>query len=190
MKYPLNLYVVWHPESEICKTISEDLYSSFCRNFTNPLSRGMGISIYFRTVKLENNKPLPIDTSESAKNAIVILIDEAFFLDDDFRAYTKDLVSLINADTRVFPVSLFDRAHEIGAGLDSLQFIRGTLFNADPLNLSLSEDLDKAIRKIRAEVLHDCARLLMDFKPSSEDKEEDRIGSPVKLFLSHAKNDG
>jgi len=39
-------------------------------------------------------------------------------------------------------------------------------------------------------LLHDCARLLMNFQATCEDNQTDRVPSPVKLFLSHAKKDG
>lgn len=190
MKYPLNLYVVWHGESKIGQRIAEDLYSSFCRDYSQPLSRGLGIPVYFRNIKLEDDKPLSIDTSEANKNAIVLLVDEEYFLDSGYNDYTEDLIKLVSADTRIFPVALFNKAYELGCGLSRFQFIRGTEFRKSPLNLSLKEDLELSIKKIRAEVLHDCARLLMDLKPSYADEERDRIGSPVKLFLSHAKLDG
>ena len=75
IKYPLNIYVVWHPDCEIGKTIAEEIYSTFCRDYQNPLSRGIGIPVYFRYIKLDNEQPLPIETSEAEKNAIILLIN-------------------------------------------------------------------------------------------------------------------
>jgi len=190
IKYPLNLYIVWHNSSTIAPAIAEELYTSFCRDYKKPLSRGLGIPVYFRNIKMDSGQLVGIDPSEAEKNAIILLIDQPYFLDDDYRDYTEELTKLVDNNTRIFPVSLFADAHAIGCGLSDLQFIRGQELKKDRLNLSNPKDLDLSIRKIRTEVLHDCARLLMDFQPSYQDAEQDRAGSPVKLFLSHAKVDG
>ncbi|WP_158849482.1 toll/interleukin-1 receptor domain-containing protein [Algibacter sp. L1A34] len=190
MKYPLNIYIVWHPNSLISESIAKALYNTFCRNYKDPLSRGLGIPVYFRFKKIVDEKPVEINFNNAEKNAVILLIDEEYFLDDAFKEYTKELVNLIDDDTRIFPVSLFDKAHTIGCGLSNIQFTNGTVFLDEKLDLELREHLTKSIRKIKSEILHDCARLLMAFHPTYKDKEEDRIGSPVKLFLSHAKYDG
>lgn len=190
IKYPLNIYIVWHPDSEIGKHIAKEIYSVFCRDYQNPLSRGIGIPVYFRYVRLENKKPLPIDFSEAGKNAIILLIDKEFFLDEDFKDYVVELTRFVNSNNRIFPISLFDKAHQIDCNLGSLQFVNAIKFNDKNLNLTEQEDFQKSIRKIKTELLHDCSRLLLSFQPGNEDRHEDRIASPVKLFLSHAKLDG
>ncbi|MBN9286094.1 MULTISPECIES: toll/interleukin-1 receptor domain-containing protein [unclassified Flavobacterium] len=189
IKYPLNIYVVWHPNFEFGKKIAEELYSTFCRDYQNPLSRGIGIPVYFRYAKLENNKPLEIDLANAEKNAIVLLIDEEYVLDEDFRSYTEELSKKMN-DDRIFPVSLCNKAYSIGCGLSTLQFTDGTKFFKKTLDLQNEKDLEKSIKKIKTELLHDCSRLILNFHPKQKDKEHHRIGSPVKLFLSHAKKDG
>lgn len=190
MKYPLNIYVVWHPDFSFGKTIAEELYSTFCRDYQNPLSRGLNIPVYFRFKKLENNKPLLIDINEAEKNAIVLLIDENYYLDDDFRNYTKEIVSKVDDNNRVFPTKLFQYAYNIGCGLDRFQFTDAIKYFGDDLNISKPLDLAKSINKIKTELLHDLSRLIWGFQEKHEDKSSQRIGSPVKLFLSHAKKDG
>ena len=190
MKYPLNIYIVWHADSQISGNIAKELYNSFCRDYEKPLSRGLGIPVYFRFKKLENEKPIGIDFNNAEKNAVILLIDEEYFLDDSFTEYTTEITSKMDNNNRVYPISLFEKAHTIGCGLSNIQFTIGTIFLEKVLNLQIKEDLDKCIKKIKSEVLHDFARLLLDFHPIYKDKEKDRIGSPVKLFLCHAKHDG
>jgi hypothetical protein len=190
IKYPLTLYIVWHPDFKFGITIAEKIYSTFCRDYQNPLSRGLGIPVYFRYVKLENNQPLPIDISDSDKSAIVLLIDNNFFLDDSYRDYIENLNIIVNSNNRIFPVALCKDAHNIGCKLGSLQFINALKFREKPLNLEEPEDLEFSIKKIQTDLLHDCCRLLLSFQPISEDTDEARVGSPIKLFLSHAKIDG
>ena len=190
IKYPLNIYIVWHPDCKIGKDIAEEIYSTFCRDYKNPLSRGIGIPVYFRYIKLENNQPLSITTSEAEKNAIILLIDEKFFMDDDFKNYIDEIYKVVDENNRIYPVSLHKIAHNIGCNLGNLQFINALKFNGVNLNLTKEEDLKLAKKIIKTEILHDCSRLLLEFQPTCDDDENDRIGSPVKLFLSHAKVDG
>lgn len=184
LKYPLTLYVVWHPNFTHGKTIARVLYSLFCRDVEQPLSRGLGIPVYYRSVSLEKT-PIPIDPHKATRNAIVLLIDQNYFVDIHFQKYTEELVKLVDDNTRIYPVTLCEQAYEIGHGLKSYQFIRA--FFGD---LNKREYFQLSLKKIRTELLHDCARLLMNFQSIYQDKETIRIPSPVKLFLSHAKKDG
>lgn len=184
------MYIVWHPSSKVGKEVAEELYSTFCRDYKNPLSRGIGIPVYFRFQKLESDRPLGIDFRDAEKNAVVLLIDQEYYLDDGFREYTEEIVSRIDDNNRVYPIALFDKAYSIGCNLSNLQFTDATKFLGKKISLDKDKHLTKAIRKIRTELLHDCARLILNFQPREEDGESDRIGSPVKLFLSHAKKDG
>ncbi|MCD9576331.1 toll/interleukin-1 receptor domain-containing protein [Flavobacterium soyae] len=190
INYPLNIYVVWHPDSLIGKRIAEDLYSTFCRDYQNPLSRGINIPVYFRYIKLDSDMPLDIDITNAEKNAIILLIDEEYFLDQNFRNYTEEISKKIDHNNRVFPISLCEKAYSIGCNLSTLQFTDGTKFFDKKLKLNKEKHLIKSIKKIKTELLHDCSRLLLNFHPKQNDKENHRIGSPVKLFLSHAKKDG
>jgi hypothetical protein len=184
LKYPLTLYVVWHPEFIEGKTFARELYSVFCRDVNQPLSRGLGIPIYFRSYSYDKF-PIPIDPQKASRNAIVLLIDQNYFIDANFTRYTEDLVKLVDENTRIYPVALCDQACEIGHGLKSIQFIR-----ASHGNLSIDMNFQLSWKKIKTELLHNCARLLMNFQATYEDKQDDRVPSPVKLFLSHAKKDG
>jgi hypothetical protein len=184
MKYPLSLYVVWHPKFIEGKTIANNLYSIFCRDVEQPLSRGLGIPVYYRSVSFDTT-PIPIYTRNANRNAIILLVDQHFMIDDNFRAYTEGLTKLLDDNTRIYPVSLCDQATGIGCGLDSLQFIR-----AYKGVLSEKEYFDFSMKKIKTELLHDCARLLMNFQPIWFDAKSNKIPSPVTLFLSHAKKDG
>lgn len=190
IKYPLNVYVVWHPNCKVGKIIAEELYSTFCRDYKAPLSRGIGIPVYFRYIKLDNGKPLDIDLTNAEKNAVILLIDEEYYLDEEFRVYTQGIANKIDANNRIFPISLFDKAYSIGCDLSTLQFTDATVFFDKKLKLHKEKHLIKCIKKIKTELLHDCSRLILDFHPKQDDKENHRIGSPIKLFLSHAKIDG
>lgn len=184
MKYPLSLYVVWHPKFTEGKTIANNLYSIFCRDVEQPLSRGLGIPVYYRSVS-DDGTPIPIDTGNAKRNAIILLVDQQYMIDENFRAYTEALTKLLDDNTRIYPIALCEQATGIGCGLNSLQFIRA--YKGD---LSVKENFDYSMKKIKTELLHDCARLLMNFHPTWLDEFNKNVPSPVTLFLSHAKKDG
>lgn len=172
------------PNSQRGKKIANNLYSIFCRDIEQPLSRGLGIPVYYRSVSFDKT-PIPIDTNDANRNAIVLLIDQKYFNDENFRTYTEELNKLVGEHTRIYAVALCEQAYEIGCSLSSLQFIKA--YQAD---LNVKENFDFSMKKIKTELLHDCARLLMNFQPTWMDKAEDKANSPVQLFLSHAKKDG
>lgn len=184
LKYPLSLFVVWHPGFAQGKEIANKIYSTFCRDIEEPLSRGLGVPVYYRSVSVDK-APIPIDTSNAKRNAIVLLIDHNYMVDDAFRDYTGTLNELVDDNTRVYPVALCEQATGIGCGLDMFQFIRA--FHGD---LAVPENLEISIKKLKAEMLHDCARLMMNMQSIWMDDKTPKTPSPVKLFLSHAKKDG
>lgn len=49
MRYisPLTIYVVWHPSFDKGEQVANYLYSSFTRDIYSPLSRGIGIPLFF-----------------------------------------------------------------------------------------------------------------------------------------------
>lgn len=184
LRYPLSLFVVWHPDFARGKEIANKLYSTFCRDIEEPLSRGLGMPVYYRSVYADN-MPIPIDISNASRNAIVLLIDQRYVVDDGFRTYTETLVGLVDDNTRVYPVALCEQSYDIGCGLDKLQFIRA--YQGD---LAVNENFLFSSNKIKSELLHDCARLMMNMQPIWMDDKTPKTPSPVKLFLSHAKKDG
>ncbi len=201
LKYPLSVFVVWHPKFKEGKTIANELYCTFCRDIEKPLSRGLNIPVYYRSISFDK-MPIPIDTNNASRNAIVLLIEQNYMVDNDFREYTEALVGLVDENTRIYPVSLCEQSHEIGLGLKQLQFIRaykGGFTNVEyadkflksNFDLSNSIDFGLAMNKIKTEILHDCSRLMMNMHSVWMDKKMAlNIPSPVKLFLSHAKKDG
>jgi len=180
LKYPLSLFVVWHPDFAKGKSIANDLYSIFCRDIDQPLSRGLGIQVYYRSASL-----IPIEKHIAKRNAIILLIDENYMVDGGFREFTDHLSELTDDNIRIYPIAFCKQATGIGCGLNSTQFIR---YQNGFINIC--EEYEKGIKRIKSELLHDCARLLMNFQPVWMDKKGSKIPSPVKLFLSHAKKDG
>lgn len=183
-KSPLTLYVVWHPDFAQGKEIASSLYNTFCRDIKEPLTRGLGIPVYYRSAFVDK-APIPIETTNAERNAIVLLIDQHYMIDNGFRNYTEKLTQIVDDNTRIYPVALCEQSYGIGCNLDKLQFVRA--YKGD---LVVTENLQFSLKKIKSEMLHDCARLMMNMQPIWMDDKTPKTPSPVKLFLSHAKRDG
>lgn len=186
LKYPLSIFIVWHPLFSRGKDFANSLYNTFCRDIKQPLSRGLAIPMYYRSSVSDDTKmPIPINATNATRNAIILLVDQQYFVDENYRRYTEILAKQIGDSTRIYPVALCNEAYELGCGTTSLQFIRA--YKGD---LSEKENFEFSDAQIKTSLLHDCARLLMNFQPAWLDKQHDIDNSPVKLFLSHAKKDG
>lgn len=180
-KSPLNIYVIWHPKFAEGKAYATEIFSTFCRNPQKPLSRGLGIPVFFRSKSNQKtNSPIEIDFKEADRNALVLLIDDEMFNDSSWSEYVSYLLKSISIGTRIFPVSLSKYAKYQNEGqLDKYQMIRaisGVSF----------EDNWKLIKNA---LLHDFCRLMMNMAATYENQVT-QIPPPVKLFLSHAKIDG
>jgi hypothetical protein len=106
LKSPLNIYIVWHPEFIKGADYANFLYSELCRNYQKPMSRDLGIPVFFRSEPFEKNTPVDINFELADRNAVVILAEDEMFEDDSFSGYFKNLVSRSSSNSRIFPVAL------------------------------------------------------------------------------------
>ncbi|MFY9309617.1 MAG: toll/interleukin-1 receptor domain-containing protein [Bacteroidia bacterium] len=184
-KSPLTVYVIWHPAFEQGEKFANAIYSTFCRDIANPLSRGINIPVFYRSESFEDNTPIEIPYNESDMNALIILVDEKMFEDDNWRKYIRTLSKGKPDNTRLFPIALSQYAYHIDEKvLGKNQFIK-----ADEMVGSDSSDLfTKQWRMIKSRLLHDLSRQLLNLNSFYKANKSD--DPPVTLFLSHAKKDG
>src|SRR5947209_6171390 len=87
---PLNIYVVWHPLFEQGAKVADFIYSNFSRDVETPLSRAIGIPVFYRsTCGKGSTVPIPIDLKKADFNVIIALVDDYFFNDDVWNEYVK-----------------------------------------------------------------------------------------------------
>lgn len=186
-KSPLTLYVVWHPSNITGLKYAEALYNSFCRDTASPLSRGLSIPVNFRYLPAPGqNTPLAINFPQSDRNAVVLLVDDEMFADNEWHGYVEHLLDHENGQNRIFPIALSEYAYSLNENrLSKKQFI-----NLTKITGSSAEDiLNNQVAELRSRLLHDLSRLF--FKISKvADIDELQIEPPIKLFVSHAKADG
>ena len=178
LKSPLNVYIVWHPKFATGLNYANFLYSEFSRNCSMPLSRGLGIPVFFRSELTENGNPLDIDFTSADKNAVVVLIDDEMFEDRIWSLFFKRLALDSPPNARIFPVALSKYAYDVAPEVKQ-QFIRlNTITHADE-----KAELEKRCTRLRSELLHDLSRFLLDMVPSNEASKAIQARHPLS-FLS------
>jgi hypothetical protein len=111
-KSPLTIHIIWHPLFDDGKDVADYLYSSFSRDTSSPLSRGIGIPTYYRSVPYKNTHvPKDIPLQESEFNAIVLMVDDHLFNDDKWNSFARLLLKSINQKTRIFPIAFSNNAY-------------------------------------------------------------------------------
>lgn len=183
MKYksPLHTYVIWHPEFKSGEKFAKRIYNLLCRDSSNPLSRGIGIPVFYRsTHAIGETKPTSIEFNASKRNALIVLVDDEMFNDDSWSNYISELLEKVDEKTRIFPVALSKYAYHQNEGeLNKSQFIR----------LDMYSGLEERWSILKHAILHDLSRLMIDVRPSYEDPTYG-VPPPIKIFISHAKFDG
>ncbi len=177
---PLNIYVVWHPSFNEGRKYFQLLYSAFCRDVKQPLSRGTGIPVFERSVvATASSAPVHIPSQEADYTAIVALIDDEMFNDMVWTSYLETLVPTTQ-NVRLYPVALSKYAHKVSPKIAEIQFI----------NLWAKKESSTEVKaqELITRLLHELSRQLLKLDPSDDDKTFSK--PPVSLFISHAKWDG
>jgi hypothetical protein len=186
------VYVVWRPEAGadgVDKSrgleLARLIYSTFARDIERPLNHGLGIPVFFRSVASRQgsrNTPLPIDLEQAERSAVIVLVNGAMVMDSEWGDYITELsgyASASNGKHRIFPVSLSQGALHFDSALGRTNFIRYHEFasdggrNSSELMLWLTHELCRFLNRPRSTAL--------DAAPSPK---------PIRLFISHAKQDG
>lgn len=176
-----RVYLVWHPQSHSGQELAEYIFKHICADPDHPLLRGIGIPIRFRSAPFspEIKTPRPIVLEDCFSSATFVLIDDPMVIDESWQHYVESLfedVSQLATHHRIYPVAVSKNAFNLSEKIKLINFIRIQQID------SLIEQQDILLRKI----LHECCRQLKQM----QSKEWDKAPPPIKLFLSHAKQDG
>lgn len=188
-KTPLSVFIVWHPNYLEGQQMADFLYSVLCRDSSKPLIRSMGIPVYFRSTKGENqNQPIAIDFAESDFTAVIALVSDEFVIDKEYGNYLDkifDECNSVSKKRRIYPIAISKNAFNVTAKLSSINFIRAKS-NSNDCNPETKENI---FSQIKSPVLHELSRLLMNMKKATDEIDSLTISPPIKLFISHSKHD-
>src|SRR3954447_19186118 len=81
----LVVYVVWHPEFAQGAELARRLYDHLTRDSQQPIARGLGIPVYFRSAaEMPGSRtPRPIPLGKAYHTAVVALVDGTMVLNRD-----------------------------------------------------------------------------------------------------------
>lgn len=186
-KPPLAIYIVWHPDFEEGKEYAKLIYDAFCRDSSKPLSRGIGIPVFFRNKEKNDGTILDIPFEDADRNCVFVLIDESLFNDEKWCSYIIEIAKKSDSKNRIFPLSFTEYSHFLDeTRLGRIQSVRLE-------NIKKDEDIkirvDERWKEMKTRLLHDCIRLMYNF-PSVSEANNNQVPPPAKLFISHAKCDG
>jgi hypothetical protein len=174
---PLAINIFWHNANEKMYQLGDLLYDFFLRNVNNPLDRHMGIPVYIYPY-IPNISDLQLKNTIHSAN--VFLVDDEMTGSEDWERFANSLNSktqkLGKEYHQIFPVKISEHAFKFTDIFSKKNFIK--VF-----------DIDKSRQEhhLLIELSHAINRLLYkdDFATVGT-----KSNPPVKLFLSHAKNDG
>jgi len=177
----LAIYVVWHPKYELGQDIANDLYSRLTRNIEQPISRGLGIDVFFRSAPRspETELPFEIKLGAAQRSVIVILIDDNMVVSESWENYLSDISEKTensNNQHKLYAVSISSNALKLNK-LANNHFI--SLDNVD--NEYKSAKLTNAL-------MHELCRFLLNYSRGSNTTPQSP--APVQLFISHDKESG
>jgi hypothetical protein len=187
-----EIYVLWHPRCAIAEPIAKRIH-----DWLRP-GNGLGPRVFYRSPPAPGAPPgglplalpgehrpgAPAQRSPRRGNLQIVLplIDENLVADAAWRYWLAQLALPGAIARRIFPIALDPTAFNVPA-LRELNFLRPTGAPADPARPAT----DLAVRSLLKQLTEAlCAELLVD----AIDPRAPANTPKVKIFLSHAKQDG
>jgi len=177
---PLTLYVLWHPKFEEGYLYAIEIYTKFTHDIDNPAARGISIPVLFPSQEKNFEHRIKIGFDNSEKIVIVLLIEENMLLDEDWRKYVQILKNQCEANKNytIYPVAISETALNFPY-INSKHYVR--LYEIEQF-INKKEHLIFILA-------HELCRFLYGIERIA-DIDEMPSPPPIKLFLSHAKQDG
>ena len=176
MKYPLSIYILWHPHNHRGLQYAKTIFSTFSREVKQPLQRGIGIPTYF--ISNPENLMQKIHCDEAHQTCILFFMDEHMIIDDEAPKWEEEILKVHRYcakhrdSTLFYPIATDENAGRFSSKL-----------NVDNrLNLYEYEEDHKEHELL----LQIAFKLSTRLYPLRDNERE----LPVTVFISHARRDG
>lgn len=176
-KSPLNIYVFWHNEYKLGSEFANEFYSCFTRNVNEPHTRGIGIPIYY--INQHEVTSVVMESSPSEKSIFIVLIEDNMTIDGQWKECIENVSGFCDEDSKsrlIIPIAMTSNAYNFSSLISPKNYIR------------YYESISKS--QLLLEVTHEICRLLYGVNRISEIDSKEYSAPPIKLFISHAKEDG
>jgi len=178
---PLSIYVLWNENYPDGSDISNEIYKQLTRDVEDPLNRGIGIPVYFIT---ESDDIFEVyEVSKSQKNVFILLVDDNMVVDKEWKDSVNKLVEKCTQNKEsnlLLAIAITDNAYNLSEEISRINYIR----------VNKLETYKKKEERIIFSITHELCRFLYGVNRASEEVDGPASHSPVKLFISHAKEDG
>ncbi len=198
MKSPLSLYVVFHPQSEECRTLAGHLHDWFRLKEDDGEGTEAGLPIWFRA-HLNGGRISPeVAWDDSTLNLLIILVDDRMVADAAWRSAVERLVA---EGERKEEEKAAKRCLVLPAAVDWSAFRLSFLFGernripaGDPAPAE-EPTTDAGARAARERRIRLRARILRRAVTEAATRQlrcpaDAELPPPLQVFLSHAKQDG
>jgi hypothetical protein len=184
----LSCHLLWHPGFSEGPSLADAVYSRLCRDVAQPISRGIGVPIFFHSwIDPRPDIVIKAVALDSAQRTLVLpLVDNLMIISDQWQKALEQLSSTMEAAPqgphRLLPISLSENSYNISTKISRLNFLR--LHSEPPASRP---------ERLVAKLSHELCRLLLQNDRSMPYAQPTPVGegpAPVRLFLSHAKQDG
>jgi hypothetical protein len=181
----LAVYVVWHPNNARGGELARALLDELTADSDDPLARGIGIPVYFRTGTPAAAVPAEIELGQAKHTAVIVLVDDEMIRDrgNGWSAYVDEIWKRTNqnqGEHRMLPVAMTQAAFNFSKAIADVNFIR-----------SYQGDGQKQLIGLTVSVTDELCRLLLREPRADHDNPEAApVSDRVKVFISHAKADG
>lgn len=178
MKYPLSIYILWHPNNRRGLHYAKTLFSAFSRDVAHPLQRGIGIPTYF--ISNPENLMQQINLNATYQTCILFFMDEHMIIDDIAPTWEEEILQLHQYCSQkqhrehvlFYPIATDENASRFSPNLN--------IYNR--LNLY---DFKEEAREQEL-LLQVGFKLATRLYPLRNNERE----LPVTVFISHARRDG
>lgn len=179
-KSPLSIFLLWKNEFDGALVYAKEIYKTYTRDVEDPLNRGIGIPVYFVNDHQDFNSIFSV--SKAAKNIVILFVDDYLVVDSEWENTINKLLDVIDPLNQDLVISLAFTKNYLNFSnkLDKRNFLRLVDFN----------DHKTKLQYLIFNLTHEICRLLYGVKRISEVNSISTSSSPIKLFISHAKEDG
>jgi hypothetical protein len=172
---PLEIYVIWDPESDLGKEVANSLFASFCGDPDSPLAHGPGIPVYYRSAADADGNLQPIPWSRARYTVLVVITDDKLVARKskwrDWLENALDECGKAPDERRFFLIGISQNFTNLSRKISAAQGIR---------LVEMSDDFETLEVELLARLSNEISRII----------DPARDGGATTLFLSHAKRDG
>ncbi|MEL6438421.1 MAG: hypothetical protein AAFQ80_04050 [Cyanobacteria bacterium J06621_8] len=178
------IYLAWHPQSSDSQKLAEHIFKYIYGDPEYPLVNDIRIPVKLRSqsANSQTESPKAIELNNSLNSAAFVFVDAHMVMSDSWQFYVEQLwqkAQSLAPHHRIYPVAMTPAAYNLSPRIAKTNFIK----------LGRGTEIEVLQKKLLRVVLHAASRQLKQIQSGTQTNLE-QAPPAIKLFLSHAKQDG